>query len=82
MSGAAIAGCFDAGGVGGLRRLGSTIDDAFRGGTFDKIEVALGLDSHPAGAALERLAEGATLTGSPPPLHGRPRGLRLFILQV
>ncbi len=46
----------DVGGVGDCQRLGSTIDDA-AGEAFDKIGVALGLD-YPAGAALERLAEG------------------------
>ena len=43
-------------GVGGCRRLGSTIDDA-AGEAFDKIGKTLGLP-YPGGPALERLAEG------------------------
>jgi N6-L-threonylcarbamoyladenine synthase len=43
-------------GVGQLKRLGSTMDDA-AGEAFDKIAKALGLP-YPGGPALERLAEG------------------------
>jgi N6-L-threonylcarbamoyladenine synthase len=43
-------------GIGQLRRLGSTMDDA-AGEAFDKIAKALGLP-YPGGPALERLAEG------------------------
>jgi N6-L-threonylcarbamoyladenine synthase len=43
-------------GVGALKRLGSTMDDA-AGEAFDKIAKALGLP-YPGGPALERLAEG------------------------
>jgi N6-L-threonylcarbamoyladenine synthase len=43
-------------GIGALRRLGSTMDDA-AGEAFDKIAKALGLP-YPGGPALERLAEG------------------------
>ena len=43
-------------GIGQLRRLGSTIDDA-AGEAFDKIGKTLGLP-YPGGPALERLAEG------------------------
>jgi N6-L-threonylcarbamoyladenine synthase len=42
-------------GIGALRRLGSTMDDA-AGEAFDKIAKALGL-AYPGGPALERLAE-------------------------
>jgi N6-L-threonylcarbamoyladenine synthase len=61
----------DVGGVGACARLGSTIDDA-AGEAFDKIGVALGLD-YPAGAALERLAEGGEATRIPLPrsMEGR-----------
>ena len=43
-------------GIGALKRLGSTMDDA-AGEAFDKIAKALGLP-YPGGPALERLAEG------------------------
>jgi N6-L-threonylcarbamoyladenine synthase len=43
-------------GIGALRRLGTTIDDA-AGEAFDKIAKSLGLP-YPGGPALERLAEG------------------------
>ena len=46
----------DVAGVGAVRRLGSTIDDA-AGEAFDKIAKTLGLP-YPGGPALERLAEG------------------------
>jgi N6-L-threonylcarbamoyladenine synthase len=46
----------DVGGVGAVRRIGTTIDDA-AGEAFDKIGKALGLP-YPGGPALERLAEG------------------------
>jgi N6-L-threonylcarbamoyladenine synthase len=46
----------DVAGVGAMRRLGSTIDDA-AGEAFDKIAKALGLP-YPGGPALEALAEG------------------------
>ena len=46
----------DVAGVGQVRRLGSTIDDA-AGEAFDKIAKTLGLP-YPGGPALERLAEG------------------------
>jgi N6-L-threonylcarbamoyladenine synthase len=46
----------DVAGVGALKRLGSTIDDA-AGEAFDKIAKSLGL-AYPGGPALERLAEG------------------------
>src|SRR5204863_7451185 len=46
----------DVAGVGGCRRLGSTIDDA-AGEAFDKIAKTLGLP-YPGGPELERLAEG------------------------
>jgi N6-L-threonylcarbamoyladenine synthase len=46
----------DVAGVGRLKRLGSTMDDA-AGEAFDKIAKAMGLP-YPGGPALERLAEG------------------------
>jgi N6-L-threonylcarbamoyladenine synthase len=62
----------DVAGVGALRRLGSTIDDA-AGEAFDKIAKALGLP-YPGGPALERLAEGGDPLRHPLPraLLGRP----------
>src|SRR5580658_9865723 len=62
----------DVAGVGALRRLGSTVDDA-AGEAFDKIAKALGL-VYPGGPALERLAEGGNPMAFelPRALAGRP----------
>jgi N6-L-threonylcarbamoyladenine synthase len=62
----------DVAGIGALRRLGSTIDDA-AGEAFDKIAKALGLP-YPGGPALERLAEGGDPIrfALPRALQGRP----------
>jgi len=55
----------DVAGIGALRRLGSTIDDA-AGEAFDKIAKSLGLP-YPGGPALERLAEGGDAARFPLP---------------
>jgi N6-L-threonylcarbamoyladenine synthase len=52
-------------GIGALRRLGSTIDDA-AGEAFDKIGKTLGLP-YPGGPALERLAQGGKAERFPLP---------------
>jgi len=60
-------------GIGALKRLGSTMDDA-AGEAFDKIAKALGLP-YPGGPALERLSEVATGSAFHCPRAGGPARL-------